>query len=147
MPDINKATHLGTVMTNPSLQNLGNSNTPCAIFTLKFEERWEDKNGRPQSRANLAKFEALGTKAHWVKANVKAGKRFLIDSYFRSEQINGKEDNKFRIFHIEEVKSSEFNEGVIRGSKATFKQAISILETSSSIEIAKAKLEVLLESL
>ena len=144
--DINKTTHVGTASTTPTFQTLGN-NTPFAVFTLKVLESWVDKMGREQFRENLFKIETLGPKAHWVKSNVKAGKRYMIDGYLRYEQLNGKEEVKIRVFHIEPQSNKEFDEGRISGMKETLEKALNIAKSSENIAIVQAKLEVLLENL
>lgn len=144
--DVNKTTHVGTAFTNPTIKVLKN-NKSLAIFTLKVKEYWVNKNNELQSRDNLIKCEAIGPKAHWVKANVKVGKKFYIDGYIRVDEINGNIDTKIRIFHIEHTSSEDFNEGKTEGRRETLNKALNIVDSSDDISIAKAKLEVLLGEL
>jgi hypothetical protein len=52
-----------------------------------------------------------------------------------------------RVFHIELVKSDEFDKGKYEGMKMAFNKSINIVESSDKLSIAKAKLEVLLSEL
>lgn len=144
--DVNKSTHIGTASTNPSLITLG-SGTPMAVFTLKVKEKWVTKSGQAKHRYNLLKFEALGPKAHWVKANVKAGRRYYIDGTDRVEERDGEEHCSKRILHIEEVTSEEYIEGQREGARQALKKSLSIVDSSDELRIAKAKLELLLSEL
>lgn len=144
--DVNKTTHSGTVMTNPTLSTLGGK-TPIAIFTLKVQESWNDKKGNPQYRDNIIKFEELSAKAYWVKTNVKIGKRFIVDGYIRHEQINNEEETKIRVFHIEEITGQDYKRGKLEGMKESMQKALSILKSSKDLSVAEAKLEVLLDEL
>lgn len=144
--DVNKTTHSGIAVTNPTLATLGGK-TPIAIFTLKVQESWTDRNGVTKYRDNLIKFEALSSKSYWVKTNVKAGKRYIVDGYIRHEQINGENDTKIRIFHIEEITNEDYKRGRIEGLKEAMGRALTILKSSKDLTVAEAKLEVLLEEL
>lgn len=145
--DVNKTTHIGTASTNPTFTTLGNKKTPISIFTLKVKESWLDRDGNEKSRDNLIKIEALGSKAHWVKANVRAGKRYSVDGYIRQEEINGKEDTKVRVFHIEAVRNKEFEEGRYVGMRETLKKTLNIVESSGDLKMAGAKIGVLIDEL
>ena len=144
--DVNKTTHIGTASTNPTLTTLG-SGTTIAFFTLKVKESWKNKAGQNKSRYNLLKFEALGNKAHWVKANVKAGRRYYIDGTDRVEEMNGKECFSKRIYHIEELGSEEFDQGMLEGRRESLSKAVNIVKSSDELSIAQAKLELLLSEL
>ena len=144
--DINKTTHVGTAFTTPTIKVLKN-NKSLAIFTLKVKEHWVNRDNELQSRDNLIKCEAIGPKAHWVKANVKVGTKLYIDGYIRVDEINGNTDTRVRIFHIEHTSSGDFNEGRHEGRKETLKKALNIIDSSEDVSIAKAKLEVLLQEL
>lgn len=141
MGDVNKTTHTGTAITNPSFTYLSNK-TPMAIFTLKVKETWVNKAGLKQSRDNILKFEALSRNAYWVKENVKIGGRYYIDGYARSDSINGVEDQKFRILHIIEDDSEDFSDGKSVGYKEGLTQALAIVKNSDTLESAKAKLDL-----
>jgi len=143
--DINKTTHIGTVVTEPSLITLG-SGTPMAVFTLKCTETWKNKKGN-QSRDNLIVFEALKDKAYWVKSNVHAGKRYVIDGTVRFDNFSSGESTRIRIFRIEATNSFEFSEGLNQGRKESLKKAMAIANTSDDLSIVQAKLEVLLAEL
>jgi len=142
MGDVNKTTHTGIAITNPSFTYLSNK-TPMAIFTLKVRETWMTKSGVKQSRDNLLKFEALSKNAFWVKDNVKVGRRYYIDGYARTDSINGVEEQKFRILHIIEEDNEEFQDGKKVGYKEGIYQALAIIRNSDTLETAKAKLELI----
>lgn len=144
MGDVNKTTHTGTAITEPSFTYLSNK-TPMAIFTLKVRETWINRSGIKQSRDNLLKFEALSKNAHWVKENVKVGRRYYIDGYARTDSIHGIEDQKFRILHIIEEDNEEFQDGKKTGYKEGVKQALALLRNSDSLESAIAKLELIIQ--
>lgn len=144
MGDVNKTTHTGTAITNPSFTYLSN-NTPMAIFTLKVRETWNTRAGAKQSRDNLLKFEALSKNAHWVKDNVQVGKRYYIDGYSRTDCINGVEDVKIRILHITEEENDDFEEGNRVGYRKGLAQCLSIVQNSDTLQSAELKLELLLQ--
>jgi single-stranded DNA-binding protein len=143
MGDVNKTTHTGVAITNPSFTYLGNG-TPIAIFSLKVKETWSDKSGAKQSRDNLLKFEGLSKNAYWIKENVAPGKRYYIDGYARTDVINGVEEQKFRVLHISEESSDDFTEGKKIGYKDGVAQALAIVKNSASMEAVCGKLELLL---
>ena len=142
MGDVNKTTHTGTAITNPSFIYQSNK-TPMAIFTLKVKETWVDKSGVKQSRDNNLKFEALSRNAHWVRDNVKVGRRYYIDGYARSDSIHGTEDQKFRILHIVEEDNEDYQEGRKAGYKSGVMQALAVLRNSDSLDSAISKLELI----
>ncbi len=144
MGDVNKTTHTGTAITNPSFTYLSNK-TPMAIFTLKVKETWVNRAGAKQSRDNNLKFEALSRNAYWVKDNVKVGKRYYIDGYARTDSIHGAEDQKFRILHITEEDNDDFVEGKKIGYKEGVNQALAIIRNSDTLETAMGKLELIVQ--
>ncbi len=144
MGDVNKTTHTGTAITNPSFTYLSNK-TPMSIFTLKVRETWMNRSGVKQSRDNLLKFEALSKNAYWVKDNVKVGRRYYIDGYARSDSIHGMEDQKFRILHIIEEDNEEFQDGKKLGYKEGVNQSLAILKNSDTLEAAVAKIELIVQ--
>jgi single-stranded DNA-binding protein len=147
MTDVNKTTHIGTATTNPTLLTLG-SGTTMAFFTLRVKESWITKDKRKKHRYNFFKFEAMGAKAHWVKANVKAGRRYYIDGTDRHEVREDEVDHfSKRILHIEDVTSDEYEEGRLIGNKEALKKGLAIVESSDDLKVAKAKLEVLISEL
>ena len=146
MKDVNKTTHSGVAVTNPTMTTLGKK-TPMAIFTLKVREMWIDYKGHPAHRDNLFKVEALKSNAYWVKTNVKAGKRFMIDGNLRYDIINGVQDVKIRVLHIEEITSEDFKRGKEEGMRQALERSLNIIKSSKGTETAIAKLEVLLDEI
>jgi len=144
MGDLNKTTHTGVAITNPSFTYLGNG-TPIGIFTLKVKETWLDKSGAKQSRDNLLKFEGLSKNAFWIKEHVSVGKRYYIDGYARTDVINGVEEQKFRVLHISEESSDDFTEGKKLGYKEGVAQTLAIAENSDTVEAVRGKIEILLK--
>lgn len=144
MGDVNKTTHTGTAITNPSFTYLSNK-TPLAIFTLKVKETWTNRAGVKQSRDNLLKFEALSKNAHWVKENVRVGHRYYVDGYARTDSINGATDQKFRVLHITAEDNEEFQEGQKVGYKEGVNQSLAILRNSDTLESAEAKISLIVD--
>lgn len=140
--DINKTTHTGTAITNPTFQLLNNK-TPMTIFTLKVRETWKDRSGIPRHRDNLFKIETLGKNAYWVKSNVQSGKRYYIDGYLRSDAVNEVEETKIRSFNVTPEDNIDFSEGKRSGYREGLIQAVAIIENSDSQDSARAKLELL----
>lgn len=144
--DINKTSHTGVVSTAPSLITIGK--TQVAIFTLKVKETWISKTKNcKQHHFNFIRFEAMGNKAAWVKHNVRIGRRYYIDARDRVDFIDGVEKHSKKIYHIEELDSAEYAYGRIEGMKEAFSKAISIANSSDSLDVVKAKLEVLTSEL
>jgi single-stranded DNA-binding protein len=144
MGDVNKTTHTGMALTRPTFAYL-NSKTPMAIFTLKVRETWRDGEGRPQSRDNLLKMEALKKNAFWVKDNVKVGHRYYIDGYVRNDNLGDKEDFKIRILHIEPEDNDNFQDGKRVGIRDGLAQALSILKNTGDTRKAIEMIEIVLE--
>lgn len=142
--DTNKTTHSGTAVTSPTFSML-NSSTPIAVFTLKVREYWYDKDHQKKFRDNIFKIETLGKNAHWVKTNVKVGKRYVIDGYLRHDSVNGQEEVKIRVYNIMPDMSDEYDEGRRTGVQEALEHAIKIVDNSPSLEAAKQKLEVILQ--
>jgi len=143
MGDVNKTTHTGVAITNPSFTYLGNK-TPIAIFTLKVRETWMDRNGQKQFRDNHLKFEGLSKNAFWIQEHVQVGKRYSIDGYARTDVINGAEEQKFRVLHIIEEDNDAFQDGRKVGYKEGVTQALAITSNSSSLDAAQKKIELLI---
>lgn len=144
MGDVNKTTHTGTAISNPSFTYLSNK-TPMAIFTLRVRETWVNRAGVKQARNNDFKFEALSRNAHWVKDHVKIGHRYYIDGYARIDPIHGEEDQKFRILHIIEEDNDDFQEGKKIGYKEGVTQAMAIVSNSDTTDSATDKLELIIQ--
>ena len=143
MSDVNKTTHTGVAITNPSFTMLS-ANTPMTIFTLKVRESWVNRSGTKQHRDNLLKIEVLGKNAYWARDHVKAGKRFLIDGYVRTDILNGVEEVRIRSFNISEEDDGLFMDGKREGYKEGLLQCFALLNNSDSLSIVKSKIEVLL---
>ena len=141
--DINKTTHMGTAISNPSFLTL--SNKPFAVFSLKVRESWTDSSGTPKHRDNIFKVEAWGQKAFWIKSNVKVGRRYYIDGYLRFDCINDKEEVKIRVYNIEADGSETFTEGKKMGSLEALKKALNLVKSSDTLDSAITKLEVLVD--
>ena len=146
MGDVNKTTHTGTADSKPSFTYLSNK-TPISIFTLKVRENWTNRAGVKQSRDNFLKFEALSKNAHWVKENVKVGRRYYIDGYARTDLINGIEDQKFRILHITEEDDEEYQEGKKVGYKLGVNQTLSIFKHIDNIKAAMDKMDIIISNI
>lgn len=140
MSDVNKTTHVGTAITNPSFVTLS-SNTPAVVFTLKCRETWKNKRGDTQFKDNLFKVEILGKNAFRAKDTIKVGRRYHVDGYLRSDPINGVEEIRIRAFNIQEEDNSLFKEGLKEG----LGRAFAVLDNSSDLEAALSKLKILLE--
>ena len=144
MGDVNKTTHTGIAISKPTLTYL-NAKTPLAIFTLKVRETWRNMNGDLQSRDNLLKMEALKKNAHWVKTHVKVGHRYCIDGYIRSEDLDGREDIKVRILHIEKEETDGFHDGKRIGIREGLKQAQNLLKNARGVDQAIEMIDIILE--
>ena len=138
MSDVNKTTHVGTAVTNPSFINIS-SHTPIVVFTLKVRETWKNKKGITQHKDNLFKVEVLGKNAFWAKENVKLGQRYHVDGYLRSDPINGLEEVRIRAFNLQEEDNALFMEGFKEG----LSRAVALLDNSDDKESALAKLNIL----
>lgn len=143
MTDINKTTHTGTAITNPAFSILNNG-TPLSFFTFKCRETWEDKNGMKCHRDNLFKLEGLKRNAHWIRENVKAGRRYIVDGTLRSEIVNGVEEVKVRVLRIVEENNDDYLQGKREGLREGLTRAFALVENSINSEATKAKLEILL---
>lgn len=141
--DINKTTHMGTAISNPTFLTL--SGKPFAVFTLKVREAWTDSSGNSKQRDNIFKVEAWGQKAFWVKSHVKVGRRYYIDGYLRFDNINDKEEVKIRVYNIESENSDTFHEGKKTGASEALSRALNLVKSSPSLESAITKLEVLVD--
>ena len=140
MSDVNKTTHVGTAVTNPSFISISSS-TPVVVFTMKVRETWKNKRGDKQFKDNLFKVEVLGKNAFWVKDNVRMGRRYHIDGYLRSDPINGVEEVRIRAFNVQEEDDGVFKDGYKEG----LKQALSMADNSDDLEAVKLKLNVLID--
>jgi single-stranded DNA-binding protein len=139
MSDVNKTTHVGTAVTNPSFINISSS-TPVVVFTMKVRETWKNRKGEKQHKDNLFKVEVLGKNAFWVKENVRLGRRYHIDGYLRSDPINGVEEVRIRAFNVQEEDDGVFTDGYKEG----LNRAVSIVENSDDLEAARLKINLLI---
>ena len=117
MSDVNKTTHVGTAVTNPSFISISSS-TPVVVFTLKVRETWKNRKGEKQFKDHIFKVEVLGKNAFWAKDNVRMGRRYHIDGYLRSDPINGLEEIRIRACGTEEsTRSRAYGSRIRRGNK------------------------------
>lgn len=144
MSDLNKTTHIGTAVTNPSYINIGGT-TPAIVFTLKVRENWKNKRGERQYKDNVFQVEVLGRNAFWAKENVMAGGRYHVDGYLRSDLINGAEEIRIRAFNVQEEENEEAKLALKEGLREGLTRAKALVTNSDDVKGALAKLEVLLE--
>lgn len=137
MADINKVWLSGIVVSQPILTRLG-SKTPFTSFSIQVNERFLDRNGLQQSKANLIRVESLGKAAEKTAQIVKQGARFSVDGYLRQDNIEGEEQVRVRSFAVYADDSNEST-----SHKEGIRQAIEVLKRSRDLPSALRQLEEL----
>ncbi|NDC22608.1 MAG: single-stranded DNA-binding protein [Proteobacteria bacterium] len=139
MGDINKVWISGLVITQPVLTRLA-SKTPFATFTIQVNERFIDKNGSAQLKANIIKIESLGKSAEVTAQKVKQGSRYTIDGYLRQDSVDGQDHTRVRTFAVypdDSLDTVNYRQGL--------KQAVEILRKSRDLKSAIERIEELIQ--
>lgn len=134
--DINKVWLSGLVVSRPVQSRIA-SNAPSTIFTLQVNEKFSSKTGLTRIRPSVIEIESLGKNAERTFNIVKAGQRFTVDGYLRSE-VGGVRVRTFAVYPDESLDALSHIEGL--------KQALEILRKSKDIPAALEQLEELLKT-
>lgn len=136
MADINKVWISGVVINEPVFTKLP-SKTPITTFSIRVEERFYDRNGILQTKANIISVESLGKNAETTVQKVKQGARYIVDGYLRQDQ----EKVCVRTFAVNTDESDDAGK-----HRSGLKQALEIIRNSRNLESAEQKIEELLET-
>lgn len=136
MADINKVWLSGRAVSQPVYTKLP-PRTPFTSFEFQVNERFTDRDGRPQYKPNIVWIESLGRAADLARERVVEGGRYVVEGYLRVD--NGQV--RVRTFAI--VKE-ESDESIVYASG--LQQALEILERSRDKATAMDELRKLLNA-